>query len=1207
MIIVISFYFDIYYKCVLSVITYEYSVIVNKKILNVKVVEIVFRGCIRLFYLFFKYTSTYCVKTIVFYYENMKNDCTKRTNKVSKVPVDVSESLQNVSKVVDNVRQSIGNIPVISSVNTKSELPPVATQMETEENKEKDTLMGFISECVTRQEEKKKLRQQNLECVFPDESEISKRDSSLKKNTAFIRKLKNFPPPQPNQLVKDMNSLNLTKYLSEVVTALTEIKLKMTEIDAMILLCTQLNISYSDFSKIFFEQWQKILNIKKDDKIVNMSKFRVDLRLFAELTSAGIIPQKEGLVLLGNILTILINSDLQEHNNLNIILSFCKYCGDDYAGLVPKEMQDLSEKYNIDIPKSDMLSSDKQKNVRVLLRDYYVSLCTHVKRMHSDLEYAEKQNEKILQTKGELRPERKAKNEQMSVTYQKLYNSALAFADILCEPPIVLKEEKKSSSIEDLTDSELDIIGIPTLSSELTSLWEDEETQKFYEEFPNLSNYIPDKNKKIDEPDEPEGETNTKKSLPDIKDAVDVESSNIGTKVIFESFIEQLPKCINREMIDNLAIEFLINLNTKNNRKKLVKVLFSVPRTRIDLLPFYTRLVAILNPLMPEVALELCSLLKSDFRYNVKKKDQINIETKLKVVRYIGELVKFNLMAKSEVLYCFKMLLNDFTHHQIEMGCALLETAGRFLYRSPDSHHRTKIYLEQMMRVKSISALRPVYVTMIENAYYFVNPTDSPAIMKKQRPILHEFIRHLLYNELKDAPEKENMILSLLKQMDWENLAEKNYLIKCLTEAWNVTYPMISDLACLIAAFVDYDDSIGTRVVDGVMEDIRVGLETNLVKFNQRRIAMIKYFGELYNYRLIESNDVFKVLYSLVSFGVVYDPDFYSTFDPPQNLFRLRLICVLLDTCGEFFNRGPGKLKLDCFILYFQYYFWLKKSSTTWDTENPFPVTMDYLVTDVLKKLRPNFKKKNCFLEAQKVVLLLQERLIQQYNLKENEESQLTSIDEESDDRQNLDEDDSDVDSTDDEDSDTTVCSDKTPDEPVRRKIEDPEDIDFLESFDKMISDNIQERTKETMRPQTEISIPFHLKKYSKKTYEQLQNTNEDNSVNFILMLKKGNKQTFKSLQVPIDSELASNLKSQEMAEQAELRRVKQLTLDINNRQEEEDYKDLTQVMQKPITTCIKDKKPLPNKGTPDAESIFGKKKRFFFFNYVFRFIYLSD
>lgn len=1115
----------------------------------------------------------------------MKNDCTKPSAELQS-----TDSSQKLSRAVDDVRRSIGDIPVVPS--TKSESPLAEKEEEDVEKKERETLTAFVSECAARQEGKKKLRQQNVECVFPDESEISKRDSSLKKNTAFIRKLKNFPPPQLDQLLKDMASLNLSKYLSEVVSALTEIKLKMTEIDAMILLCTQLNTTYSDFSKIFFEQWQKILTIKKEEKITNMSKFRVDLRLFAELTSAGIVPQKEGLVLLGNILTILINSDLQEHNNLNIILSFCKYCGDDYAGLVPKEMQDLAIKYNVDIPMSDMLPSDKQKNFKTLLKEYYASLCSHVKRMHNDLEYAEKQNEKILQTKGELKPERKAKNEQMSVTYQKLYSSAVTFADILCEAMIVLKEEKRHSSVEDLTDSELDIVSTPT-PTELISLWEDEETQKFYEEFPNLSNYVPDKNKKLDEPEEPEGENNTKKSLSDIKDAVDVEVPT-GSKVVFETFIEQLPKCVNREMIDNLAIEFLINLNTKNNRKKLVKALFSVPRTRIDLLPFYTRLVAILNPLMPEVAVELCSLLKNDFRYNVKKKDQINIEIKLKDVRYIGELVKFNLMAKSEALHCFKMLLNDFTHHHIEMGCALLETAGRFLFRSPDSHHRTKIYLEQMMRVKSVSALRPVYVTMIENAYYFVNPTDSPAIMKKQRPILHEFIRHLLYNELKDAPEKENMILSLLKQMDWENLAEKNYLIKCLTEAWNVTYPMISDLACLVAAFVDYDDSIGTRVVDGVMENIRVSLETNLVKFNQRRIAMIKYFGELYNYRLIESNDVFKILYSLVSFGVVYDPDFYSTFDPPQNLFRLRLICVLLDTCGEFFNRGPGKLKMDCFILYFQYYFWLKKSSTTWDTENPFPVTMDYLVTDVLKKLRPNLKMKNCFLEAQKVVIQLQERLIQQYNLKENKESQLTTIDEEADDRQHLDDEDSDDDFSEDEDSDVTNCSDNTPDEPVHRKIEDPEDFEFLESFDKMVTDNVQERTKEATRPQTEISIPLNLKKYGKKTYEQLQSPNEDNSVNFILMLKKGNKQTFKNLQVPVDSELASNLKSQEMAKLAELRRVKQLTLDINNRQEEEDYKDLAQVMQKPITSSVKDKKPLPNKGMPDAESIFGKKKRYF-------------
>lgn len=48
-------------------------------------------------------------------------------------------------------------------------------------------------------------------------------------------------------------------------------------------------------------------------------------------------------------------------------------------------------------------------------------------------------------------------------------------------------------------------------------------------------------------------------------------------------------------------------------------------------------------------------------------------------------------------------------------------------------------------------------------------------------------------------------------------------------------------------------------VVDGVLEDIRVCMEINHPKLNQRRIAMIKYLGELYNYRVVESNDIFKV------------------------------------------------------------------------------------------------------------------------------------------------------------------------------------------------------------------------------------------------------------------------------------------------------------------------------------------------------------
>jgi len=61
-------------------------------------------------------------------------------------------------------------------------------------------------------------------------------------------------------------------------------------------------------------------------------------------------------------------------------------------------------------------------------------------------------------------------------------------------------------------------------------------------------------------------------------------------------------------------------------------------------------------------------------------------------------------------------------------------------------------------------------------------------------------------------------------------------------------------------------ETVGTHVVDGVMEDIRLGMEVNLPKYSQRRVAMIKYLGELYNYRMVESSDIFKVIIDCLSY-----------------------------------------------------------------------------------------------------------------------------------------------------------------------------------------------------------------------------------------------------------------------------------------------------------------------------------------------------
>lgn len=170
---------------------------------------------------------------------------------------------------------------------------PIPAEID-DETKEREELDNYVSELKAKIEQKAKMRSENLNCVRPGEEYFFKLDSSLKRNTAFVKKLKQFTSAQLDSLLKDMSTLNLTKYISEVSSALSEAKLKLTEVTAAITLCSELHKVYADFSIAFYENWQKILSLKPGEKVQNPSKLRVDLKLFAELVSVGIFSNKQG-------------------------------------------------------------------------------------------------------------------------------------------------------------------------------------------------------------------------------------------------------------------------------------------------------------------------------------------------------------------------------------------------------------------------------------------------------------------------------------------------------------------------------------------------------------------------------------------------------------------------------------------------------------------------------------------------------------------------------------------------------------------------------------------------------------------------------------------------------------------------------------------------------------------------------------------------
>lgn len=1163
------------------------------------------------------------------------------------------------------------------------------------EETEKAMLDAYVTELQERLNLKLELRNKNLTASGnrPEEAFFSKLDSNLRKNTAFVKKLKTISEAQRDSLLKDMAGLNLTKYISEVAAAIVEAKLKMSDIQTAVVVCSSLHQRYAEFSTQLLENWLKTLPLKKDDKATNLSKIRVDLRFFAELLVCGVFTQKEGLPVLKNLLTFLTTSDRDEHNNLNILISFCKHCGEDFAGLVPRKIRTLAQKYIRDVPISDFLTTDKQKSLLSILREYYRSLCRHLLRDHQNLRGLEAHNRRVLQTKGELSGEQKEKCEAAHQIFQKLLAGTQQFADVLDEdvPDLPLEEITTLDNDAGTLDIHNRFKGGELDGS--TSLWEDEETRSFYENLPDLKAFIPgilfkdsvqatniastmeepvdlsleedlqklemeevaleiEEEREIAQLDDcckSEEKDLTETLLQEI-DAPDEEPAagtgpGTANKLLLDGFLNSLLHCVSREMVDQAAEQFCMSLNTKPNRNKLIKALFLVPRTRLDLLPFYARFVATLAPCMPDVATDLVSMLKQDFKFHIKKKDQINIESKVKTMRFIGELVKFNIFPKSDALQCLKNLLLDFSHHYIEMACNLLETCGRFLFRSADSHQRTKVYLEQMMRKKAVQALDSRYITMIENAFYYCNPPEAPMSVRVVRPPLHEYIRKLLYKDL--AKSNTEKILRQMRKLDWEDPEVCAYATKSLVAIWNVKYYNIRCMANLLAGLVAYHETVGPQVVDGVLEEIRLGMEINHPKYNQQRVSVVHYLGELYNYRMVESSVIFKVLYSFITFAVNFNGS-PSTLDPPDNLFRIRLVCILLETCGQYFNTGSSKKKLDCFLVFFQQYYWQKKSVDIYSEENPFPVTVDFLVKDTLLPLRPKMKLCESLEEATAAVEDLMSELkpkLSEYlsapavdgedgdNNKAKELENLSPIQEveEEPDEENHSGECSDQDGDVEGDGDTDIYSgsqsqpledevgSSTEDETGNleedvgssqqdvtlvgqrpRRAPCPEDDDFMAAFDKMLSESILHRSQDSVKPQADIVIPMSLKNSSqqKKTYSNLlekKGEEDKNTMNFILMTRKGNKPQFKSLEVPVSSELAQNLKDREEAERAEKEHVKMLTLNINERQEEEDYQEMLAAQQRPVVLNLnRDRrhKYQHPKGAPDADLIFGNKKR---------------
>ncbi|PVH86017.1 ARM repeat-containing protein [Cadophora sp. DSE1049] len=1094
-------------------------------------------------------------------------------------------------------------------------------------------------------------------------------DSSLKKNTAFIKRLRTAVSAATlSTFLQEIRTLSLHKYLSEIISACYEglCKLKSPgEIEAGVEIVSALHQRFGPTEFTEFLGWLVGKGLATPEKSIlkslaaearekeekeRITRQRVLLRVVTELWLVGVLRTlddvsrpddasrgKESLSGASGkaadvkakatsagkgggaepfpleVLKDLLGHD-REHANLPLLVIFVKAFGWDILGVkeagsegrktvaadgATKEANsdgdgddESDEDGPVEVASDDppLASPELQERFRNILKRYFEDVKAHLLRDQKALSKQARKDAEAYVKSGQVFEDRQANYEKVVKAQERLIANAQVLAEAIGGEMPDLKDSEDNSGAANGG------IGLVKTGEYLrgegdgAGIWEDEEERRFYENLVDLKGKVPGMlledgkkkkvdtdeqvGKKIDPADAVAADANSQSTKEDDMSTA-IANKTIGAQV--DALLARLPDLTSKDLIDQAAIDFCF-LNSKASRNRLVKAVQEIPKGRSDLLPSYSRLVATLGKYMPDVTKGLVDHLDQEFRSLQRRKEKEFLgQARLGNIRYLAELTKFGVVPEHVIFHCLKVSLDDFSRMNIEIICNLLENCGRYLLRNPETSPRMASFLETLKRKKSVQHIGQQERMLIENAVYYVDPPVRAAIQQKERTPIDLFIRKLVYLDMNTR--NYTKILKQIKKLHWEETEVVAILEKVFSKPGKVKYGNIHLLAILASALYRYYQDFVITVIDNVMESIVLGLEQNDFKFNQRRIAEVKYLGELYNYRMVDHPVIFDTLYRILTFGHGGPPVLgrVNPFDMPDDFFRIRLVATILESCGVYFNRGASGKKLDYFLSFLQYYIY---------TKDPLPMDIEFIVQDVFALTRPQWKLASNIEEASKAF-----QLAMAQDQKTSGMDKVLEAEAEADDSDSSDDEMGDIglppaevdgDSESDDEVDATANGDNgdnaqsapgTDSEEesivVTREEEevDPEDeADFDRELAKLMAESLDSR-KHERKPTFDVPLPMRRKENAPNpgipgneswTDDSTSGNANAGTMAFSLLTKRGNRQQTRTVALPSDSNFAIAMKTKQAADREEQKRIKDLVLNYEIREGEEQDGDST-------------------------------------------------
>ncbi|MFH4978892.1 hypothetical protein AB6A40_005601 [Gnathostoma spinigerum] len=318
------------------------------------------------------------------------------------------------------------------------------------------------------------------------ESELRKMDSTLKRTTAFMKKLRSVGSAHCSAILADLEKINLSKFTEEMASSIAEAKLKMSDIVSVVTLCVRLSCLYSDFSTLLLAEFKKILPTRRSDKVTNPSKLRIDVRLFAELCLHGVFG-KDGLHVLGSTISYLTLTDKVDHANVPILQSLCKGVAVDLMGLYQYSLKKEAEEKGLSLPVSNVTTPEQKNAFAHLMLEYRKSLIDHVNKELTEMNRLLRSIKHQIRTRGDASAEERNRLNETRMRYEKLVLNAAQLSEVLGTEMEKMVEEQSEDEEEEISAQEIS----RALQDGIISVWPDEDTRQFYESRMELRQIVP--------------------------------------------------------------------------------------------------------------------------------------------------------------------------------------------------------------------------------------------------------------------------------------------------------------------------------------------------------------------------------------------------------------------------------------------------------------------------------------------------------------------------------------------------------------------------------------------------------------------------------------------------------------------------------------------------------------------------------------------